>query len=206
MALVTKFKVTGDERVGCGTVAAAATVERGTILNYTTDGKVRQANDTLGETFAGIAKESATADEKVTFDYGSPFFYANGSAVVADIGLVATISGEGAIAKTSDNRIAVGLIVDAEAGRGWWIDPIYVRSKSIWKQATTGSGGTAGEIAVSGMTVAGIVIVTAAEDPGSNLAISDAICSSGKITVYATSGSARSALSGKKINYLVLSL
>ena len=104
------------------------------------------------------------------------------------------------------NRIAVGLIVDAEAGRGWWIDPIYVRSKSIWKQATTGSGGTAGEIAVSGMTVAGIVIVTAAEDPGSNLAISDAICSSGKITVYATSGSARSALSGKKINYLVLSL
>lgn len=76
------------------------------------------------------------------------------------------------------------------------------------KQATTGTVGTAGEIAVAGMTASGVVIATIAEDPGSNLALSDVVCATGKFTVYTrnTNTDARAALSGKKVNYIVVSL
>ncbi len=75
-------------------------------------------------------------------------------------------------------------------------------------QATTGTAGTAGEIAIDGMTATGKVIVTAAEALGNNIVISHVIAASGKITVLAqdtnTSGAA-AALSGKKVNYIVIS-
>lgn len=75
-------------------------------------------------------------------------------------------------------------------------------------QDTTGTAGTAGEIAIASMTATGKVIVTIAEDPGSNLALSHVIADTGKITVYTrnTNTDAAAALSGKKVNYLVISL
>ena len=77
-------------------------------------------------------------------------------------------------------------------------------------QATTGTTTTAGEIAIAGMTATGKVIVTAAEDPGENLVISHVVAGSGKITVYTRTvveagTTAAAALSGKKVNYIVIS-
>lgn len=74
-------------------------------------------------------------------------------------------------------------------------------------QGTTGTAGTAGQIAVPGMTANGVVIATLAEDPGAALSLSDVVAGVDIITVYTrNSGSdARAALSGKKVNYLVLS-
>jgi hypothetical protein len=76
-------------------------------------------------------------------------------------------------------------------------------------QATTGTTTTAGEIAIAGMTANGKVIVTAAEDPGVNLVISHVVAASGKITVYTRTvveagTTAAAALSGKKVNYIVI--
>jgi hypothetical protein len=76
-------------------------------------------------------------------------------------------------------------------------------------QATTGTTTTAGEIAIAGMTANGVVIVTAAEDPGVNLVISHVVAASGKITVYTRTvveagTTAAAALSGKKVNYIVI--
>ena len=74
-------------------------------------------------------------------------------------------------------------------------------------QGTTGTVGTAGQIACVGMTAAGVVIATLAEDPGAGLVLSDVVAGSDLFTVYTknTSTDARAALSGKKVNYLVLS-
>jgi hypothetical protein len=76
-------------------------------------------------------------------------------------------------------------------------------------QATTGTTTAAGEIAIAGMTSAGKVIVTAAEDPGVNLVISHVVAASGKITVYTRTvveagTTAAVALSGVKVNYIVI--
>ena len=76
-------------------------------------------------------------------------------------------------------------------------------------QATTGTAGTAGEITIADMTANGVVIVTAAEDPGVNLVISHVVAASGKITVYTRTvveagTTAAAALSGKKVNYIVI--
>jgi hypothetical protein len=76
-------------------------------------------------------------------------------------------------------------------------------------QATTGTAGTAGEIAITSMTSTGKVVVTAAEALGNNIVISHVIAATGKITVYVqdtnVSGAA-TALSGKKVNYIVIAL
>jgi hypothetical protein len=75
-------------------------------------------------------------------------------------------------------------------------------------QATTGTVATAGEIAIAGMTATGKVIVTAAEAVGTGLILSHVVAASGKITVYTTAiaDNAVAALSGKKVNYIVISL
>ena len=76
-------------------------------------------------------------------------------------------------------------------------------------QATTGTAGTAGEIAIASMTSTGKVVVTAAEALGNNVVISHVIAATGKITVYVQDTSvsgAATALSGKKVNYIVIAL
>jgi len=74
-------------------------------------------------------------------------------------------------------------------------------------QATTGTGGTAGVISITGMTATGKVVVTAAEDCGTDLIISHVVAATDKITVYAknTNGLTTEALSGKLVNYIVIS-
>jgi hypothetical protein len=78
-----------------------------------------------------------------------------------------------------------------------------VTSAVLISQETTDASG---EIAVASMTSAGVVFATFAEDPGSYKAISDVICATGKVTVYATTGAARAALASKKVNLFVFSL
>ena len=200
MALIEKFKDQGVERIGNGTVAAEKSLSRGTIAMFNASGALEEAGDTAGCVFAGIAKHSAEAGENAEFDYGSPFFYPAVTAALADIGDEVYISGAGTLAKTSVNRIAAGRIVDAEAGSGWWIDPLLAGAPA-WGQTDTDASG---EVAVAGMSADGIVMVTLAEDPGWNQALSDVVCASGKFTVYATTGAARAALASKKINFLIL--
>jgi hypothetical protein len=73
-------------------------------------------------------------------------------------------------------------------------------------QYTTGTTTTAGEIAIAGMTANGKVIVTAAEAVGTGLILSHVVAASGKITVYTTAiaDNAVAALSGKKVNVIVI--
>lgn len=76
--------------------------------------------------------------------------------------------------------------------------------------ATTLTAGSVGQVPVAGMTIAGKVLVSCAEDPGAGLVFSDAICGAGFFTVWtkdtvAVPG-ARAELSGKKVAYLVISL
>jgi hypothetical protein len=75
-------------------------------------------------------------------------------------------------------------------------------------QATTGTGGDVGKITLAGMTATGKIIVTAAEDPGTSLVISDVVADTGIVTVFTknTDTNARAGLSGKKVNYIVISL
>lgn len=74
-------------------------------------------------------------------------------------------------------------------------------------QATTGTtgGGDAGEVAVPGLKANGVVIVTAAESPGSSLTIGHVTAGADKFTVY--DGAATPAvIEGKKVNYFVIDL
>ena len=205
MALIEKFKDQGVERIGNGIVAAAESLTRGTIAIFDASGKLAEAGDTPGCVFAGIAKHSAAEGENAEFDYGSPFFYPPVSAVLADIGSEVYVSGAGTLAKTSVYHIAAGRVIDAEAGAGWWIDPLLRGTPGAsgchWGQAVTDANG---EVAVTGMTSDGIVLVIPAEDPGTNQSLSDIVCAAGKFTVYATTGAARAALASRKINYLIL--
>lgn len=77
-------------------------------------------------------------------------------------------------------------------------------------QAVTATGANAGKITIAGMTASGVVIVTAAEVLSSaEMVISHVVAGSGIITVYEKDTSATGAasgVSGKKINYLVVSL
>lgn len=76
-------------------------------------------------------------------------------------------------------------------------------------QATTATGADAGKITIAGMTSSGVVIVSAAESLGTEVVLSHVIAGSGIITVYAKDTSATgaaTAISAKKINYLVISL
>jgi hypothetical protein len=72
-------------------------------------------------------------------------------------------------------------------------------------QAATSSGG---EISIASLTSSAVVIVTLAEDPGSNLVLSHIVAATGKITVYTgnTNTDAKAVLNAKLVNYLVLSL
>jgi hypothetical protein len=200
MALIEKFKDEGVERIGNGVVATGENVLRGTIAMFNVSGYIEEIDDTAGCVFAGIVKASAGGGESVEFDYGSPYFYPSMGAALADIGDPVYCSGAGTLAKTSVNFIPAGRIIDAEPGSGWWIDPLAV-ALPVWGQVTTDASG---EVSVAGMTADGIVLVTPAEDPGSNQSLSDVVCASGKFTVYAATGAARAALASKKINYLIL--
>jgi hypothetical protein len=78
-------------------------------------------------------------------------------------------------------------------------------------QATTGTAGDAGKITIANMTATGKIIVTAAEDPGENLVISHVVAGTGIVTVYTRTvveagTTAAAALSGKKVNYIVIAL
>lgn len=212
MALVTKFKLQGSERVGNGVVATGESVSRGTIAMINSDGYVEEIDDETGAVFAGIVKASADAGENCELDYGSPFFYGNGSAARSDVGELAYVSGAGAVAKTSNHSVYVGAIVDVEISSGWWIDPAvaFVTEIKNYALATTGTtgGSDAGEVAVVGLTATAVVLATLAEDAGANLVLADVVCATDKFTVYTrdTSTGTRAALEGKKVNYAVLSM
>lgn len=78
----------------------------------------------------------------------------------------------------------------------------------VMAQATTATGADAGKITISGMTASGVVICTPAESLGTNIVLSHVVAGSGIITVYAqdtNASGAAAAISGKKINYLVIS-
>lgn len=76
-------------------------------------------------------------------------------------------------------------------------------------QGTTGTGGSVGKITIAGMTSSGVVVAVAAESPGTEIVLSHVVAGSGIVTVFAKDTSATGAateLSGKKINYIVVSL
>lgn len=76
-------------------------------------------------------------------------------------------------------------------------------------QATTGTAGTVGQIAIPGMTATGAVVVTAAEALGNNIVISHVIAGTDLITVFVQDTNASGAaveLDAKKVNYIVISL
>lgn len=128
MAVISRFKIAGPERIGNGRIASSKTVERGTICAFDADGLVQEANDTASWHFAGIAKHRAGDTGEPTtveLDYGTPFFYADASAVQADVGSTIYVSGAGTLGKTSVNSVKAGTVVDVEAGSGWWIDPLW---------------------------------------------------------------------------------
>lgn len=72
-------------------------------------------------------------------------------------------------------------------------------------QATTGTGGTAGEVAVPGLKANGVIIVTAAESPGSSLTIGHITAATDKFMVY-DSAATPTVVAGKKVNYFVVDL
>lgn len=75
-----------------------------------------------------------------------------------------------------------------------------------WDLYTTDGSG---EIAIASMTATGVVLATCAEDPGTNLVLSDVVCATGKVTVYTkdvTGTPTRAALASKKVAMLVLAL
>ncbi len=207
MARITRFKAAGPERVGNGTMAASQSVDRGSICAFDTDGKVQEINNTAGWHFAGIAKHSAGGTdepETVELDYGSPYFFPTASAALADIGSPVFASGLGTIAKTPSNGVYVGTICDAEAGSGWWVDPLYPQESGLLfaarGQATTGSGGDVGKVTVSGLTTSAVIVCTGAEAGADAVYV---VASAGYFTVY---DAADAAIDGKKVNYIVLSL
>ena len=78
----------------------------------------------------------------------------------------------------------------------------------VMAQGTTATGSDAGKITISGMTTSGVVICTPAESLGTELVLSHVVAGSGIITVYAKDTSATgaaAAISGKKINYIIVS-
>lgn len=207
MAGITRFKITGNERVGNGAITTGQSVDRGTLCAFDTDGKVRELNDTAGWHFAGIAKHAAGGTDEPTvveLDYGSPFFYANASAAASDAGSPVFASGLGTLAKTAANGVYAGIVCDVEVGTGWWIDPLYPQTTGLLYaakgQATTGTSGDAGKVTVTGLTASGVVLCTGAES-GAN--VSYVAASSGYFTVFDSTGTE---VSGKKVNYVVLSL
>lgn len=127
MAIVTKFKNVGPERVGNGVMAASESVDRGSLCAFNSTGTVQEINDTAGFVFAGIAKHAAGSTDEpsvVETDYGTPFFYADATAVQADVGSLIFAGGLGTLATTSTNDVEVGRICDVSVGKGWWIDPL----------------------------------------------------------------------------------
>lgn len=112
------------------------------------------------------------------------------------------------VATTNPGEAYYGLAESAASSNGYFslrIQPGTVLP--IGAQATTGTAGTAGQVAVTGLTATSVVLVTIAEDPGTNLALSDVVAGTDLFTVYTrnTNTDARAALSGKKVNYLVVS-
>ena len=77
----------------------------------------------------------------------------------------------------------------------------------VFTQGTTGTVGTAGQIAAVGVTSAAVIIATLAEDPGADLAFSHVVAGTDLFTVYTanTNTDAKAALSGKKVNYIIVS-
>jgi hypothetical protein len=78
----------------------------------------------------------------------------------------------------------------------------------VMAQGTTATGADAGKITIAGMTTNGVVVCTPAESLGTNIVLSYVVAGSGIITVYAqdtNASGAAAAISGKKINYIVIS-
>jgi len=111
----------------------------------------------------------------------------------ANVNLAITCKGSGAPTFTNTSETAT----------------LFSRGISDWAQGTTGTAGTVGRITVSNLTATGVVVAFAAEDPGTNLVISDVVAGVGFFTVYTkdvTGTPTRAGLSGKKVNYFVKSL
>jgi hypothetical protein len=164
-------------------------------------------NDTAGWHFAGIAKHAAGGTDEpavVELDYGSPFFYATASAAASDAGSPVFASGAGTLAKTSANGVYAGIVCDVEAGTGWWIDPRYPQATGLLYaakgQATTGTSGDAGKVTVGGLTASGVILCTGAESAAN---VAYVVAASGYFTAFDASGTE---VSGKKVNYVVVSL
>jgi len=71
-------------------------------------------------------------------------------------------------------------------------------------QGTTGTSGTAGQIAIEGLHENGIVLVTGAESIPDG--VGSVVAAEGYFTVYDGVAASPVALSGKKINYFVVDL
>jgi len=206
---ITKKRLTGSERIGYGTLTAALNAGDMVAVNPAT-GKLRAAG-TAGDIFVGTLRQSGGADEVVEVGYNEVLFVPFATAALTDRGKLAYALTVDTMDITSTTKPIIGRIIAVDVGVGFWIDSSLSHNYSVLNgaQATTGTAGTAGEVAIAGMTSSGVVIVTPAEDPGANLVISDVVAATGKITVYTkdvTGTPTRAALSGKKVNYLVISL
>lgn len=167
-------------------VAGSGDVVRGVIIDNgdIAIGEPVQVAHRPGDLVMAIAGGSFNPGDKVNTDSAGKFIKVT-AAGAAFYGYAETT---GVSAKMFALRIMPGVINVTE-----------------FAQDTTNSSG---EITVAGMTSAAVVIVTIAEDPGSNLALSDVVAGTGKFTVSTrnTNTDARAALNAKKVNYLVLSL
>lgn len=117
----------------------------------------------------------------------------------ADINVVITPKGGGAISVEDLADYEDNVTGDDDIPNKKFCDDHFV-PYAAWNQATTGSDGTAGEVAVTGLTATGKVICTGAE-AGTDVAY--VVAGTNKFTVYDASDAV---IPGKKVNYIVLSL
>jgi len=124
--------------------------------------------------------------------------------------LISSIAGK--VSDTAYNASTWDSVVDVAPSKNAIRDKIETLQGALTMgQGTTGTSGTVGQIAIAGMTSAGKVIVTAAEDPGTNLVISHVVAGTGLITVYTRTvveagTTAAAPLDSKLVNYIVIAL
>jgi hypothetical protein len=92
------------------------------------------------------------------------------------------------------------------------LDQLAAREKAMEvakSSATTGTGGTVGQVPVVGLTAAtGKVLVSMQEDPGAGLLLSHVVASNGFFTVFTkdTATATAAALDSKMVAFEVVSL
>lgn len=163
------------------------------------------------------------ARERKVLETVKTYVDAGDAAVVSDAAYAAGWNGVTAIAP-SKNAVydKINAMISDTAYAGSWngvtdvapsknavYDIVETKQNTItMNQATTGTAGTVGQIAIAGMTATGKIVVTAAEDPGTSLVISDVVAGTDLVTVWTknTDTNARAELSGKKVNYIVIAL